>query len=144
MPRYLLSGGSLIYLVKGNVPFRRSCASESAARVTCDSTTCRVPGFAVHEELARFVDAGLSPLQSLRTATLNLAQHLNMTDSVGTIATGTLADLVLLEGDPVTYICNTARIAAIVANGQLFDGTARRDLFDDVLASAAGTKPGTN
>ncbi len=109
-----------------------------------DSTTCRVPGFAIFEELALFVEAGLTPLQSLRAATLNPAQYFNMTDSLGTIANGKLADLVLLDGDPLIDIRNTARVAAIVANGQLFDGTARQKLLDDVRASAAGTQAATN
>ena len=115
-----------------------------ALLIATDSATCRLPGFADLEELGRLVEAGLSPLQSLRAATLNPAQYLNMTDSVGTIASGKLADLVLLEGDPLTDIRNTARIAAVVANGQLVEDAARRKLFDDVLASAAGKKAATN
>ena len=79
------------------------------------------PGFALHDELALLVDAGLTPLEALRAATLNPARYLNATDSLGTVAEDKLADLVLLDADPLLDIANVTKIRAVVANGRYFD-----------------------
>lgn len=92
-----------------------------------------VPGFALHDELATFVDDGMSPLDALRSATLSPARFLHATDSLGTIAKGKVADLVLLEADPLVDIHNTTRIRSVVANGRYFDRAA----LDGLLADAA-------
>lgn len=89
-------------------------------------------GFSVHNELALLADAGLTPLEALRTATLNPARYLNATDSLGTVAAGKLADLVVLDADPLINIRYTREIHAVVANGRLFD----RRAIDSLLAVA--------
>jgi imidazolonepropionase-like amidohydrolase len=83
------------------------------------------PGFGLHEELQWLVRAGLSPFDALRAATLEPARFLNLQDSLGTIAVGKLADVVLLDANPLDDIRNTSRIRAVVANGRLF--VIRRD-----------------
>jgi imidazolonepropionase-like amidohydrolase len=82
------------------------------------------PGFGLHEEFSLLVEGGLSPWRVLRAATLEAARYLGATDSLGTVATGKLADLVLLDADPLADIRNTRRISAVVANGRLFDRAA--------------------
>ena len=89
-----------------------------------------VPGLSLHEELEHLVAAGLTPMEALQTATLNPAEYLGRAHSGGTIEIGQLADLVLLEGDPLQDITNTRRISAVVLNGRLLD---RGDL-DAMLA----------
>lgn len=89
------------------------------------------PGFGLHEELAWLVRAGLSPFDALRAATLEPARFLKLEDSLGIIATGKLADLVLLDANPLADIGNTRRISAVVANGRLF--VIRRDAGGLVL-----------
>jgi imidazolonepropionase-like amidohydrolase len=96
----------------------------------------RIPGWATLEELTLFTEAGLSPLESLRSATLNAAAYFNMTDSLGSIATGKLADLVMLDANPLADIRNLYRIAAVIANGRLFGSAARQKLLDDVAEAA--------
>ena len=76
------------------------------------------PGWALHEELALLVRAGLSPLDALRAATIEPARYFNTTDSLGAIAVGQRADLVLLDADPLRDIRNTRRIRAVIANGR--------------------------
>ncbi|HEX3821646.1 MAG TPA: amidohydrolase family protein [Candidatus Sulfotelmatobacter sp.] len=88
------------------------------------------PGFSLHEELQRFAAAGFSPLEALRTATLNPAKFLGREDELGTIEKGKLADMVLLDANPLDDIRNTQRIAAVIANGHYF---SRADL-DKMLA----------
>ena len=79
-----------------------------------------IPGFSLHDELVEFVGAGLTPMEALQTATLNAAKYLGMTDAFGTVETGKMADLVLLEANPLDDIRNTRKIAAVVLNGKLF------------------------
>jgi imidazolonepropionase-like amidohydrolase len=90
------------------------------------------PGFGLHEELALLVRAGLSPFEALRAATLEPARYLNALDSLGSIAPDRVADLVLLDANPLEDIRNTRRIAAVMANGRLFDRAALRAMADGV------------
>ena len=98
-----------------------------------------LPGFSLHDELAAFVKAGFTPLEALQTATLLPARYLNAQDSLGTVAAGKRADLVLLDANPLADIGNTVRIRAVVANGRFYD----RDALDKLLADAVarGRKP---
>jgi imidazolonepropionase-like amidohydrolase len=90
----------------------------------------QIPGLGLHRELVRLVEAGLTPLQALQTATINPARVLGMADSLGTVEPGKLADLVLLDANALEDISNTQRIRAVVADGRLF----RRADLDRLLA----------
>jgi hypothetical protein len=90
----------------------------------------QVPGISLHRQLLRLTEAGLTPLDALRTATLNPARVLGMEDSLGTIAAGKLADLVLLDANPLEDVSHTQRIRAVVADGRLY----RRADLDQLLA----------
>ena len=79
------------------------------------------PGYALHEELALLVDAGLDPIDALRAATIEAARYLDASDSLGSIEVGKVADLVLLDGDPLDDITNTEQIQAVVVRGVLLD-----------------------
>lgn len=76
------------------------------------------PGEALHEELELLVDAGLTPAQALRSATLDAAKYLDADESLGTVESGRLADLVLLDADPLADIRNARKIAAVVLGGK--------------------------
>jgi imidazolonepropionase-like amidohydrolase len=90
------------------------------------------PGESLHEELRLFVDSlGMRPLEALESATRRPAEWLGLADSVGTIAPGKVADLVLLDADPLIDIRNTRRIAGVVLRGRLFG----RAELDALLAS---------
>ena len=78
------------------------------------------PGFSLHEELALFVRAGLTPLQALQTATRNPAQFMGRLADMGSVEKGKLADLVLLDANPLDDIANTRRIRAVVLAGRYF------------------------
>lgn len=92
-----------------------------------------LPGFNLHDELALFVQAGLTPGEALKTATYNPAKFLGMLDRLGTVETGKLADLVLLDANPLEDIHNTQKIRAVVLNGRYLDRAA----LDTLLADAA-------
>jgi imidazolonepropionase-like amidohydrolase len=105
----------------------------------------QVPGLSLHRQLLRLNEAGLTPLEALRTATLNPARVLSLTDSLGTIEAGKLADLVLLDGNPLADIRNTQKIRAVIADGRLY----RRADLDRLLAQVEGLEsadrePGVN
>ena len=72
-----------------------------------------VPGFSIHHEMRYMVDAGLTPYETLRTGTVNVAAYLNKPDS-GVVKTGNVSDLVLLNGNPLTDIGQTRNIEAVV------------------------------
>lgn len=80
-----------------------------------------LPGFSLHSELEYFVEAGFTPAESLRTATLNPAIFLGEEADRGTVAAGKIADLVLLDANPLEDIHNTRKIAAVILNGKLLD-----------------------
>ena len=69
------------------------------------------PGFSLHDELGLLVQAGFTPLEALRSATLSPAEYLSMSDRLGRIEKGKLADLVLLDADPLATSRTRARSA---------------------------------
>lgn len=77
------------------------------------------PGFGLHEELRLMVQGGMPTFAVLRAATLEPARYFGMIDSLGTVAPGKVADLVILTASPLEDIRNTRRIEWVVANGQL-------------------------
>ena len=93
-------------------------------------TDGRLFGFDLHDELQELVTAGLTPMQALQTATRNPADFFGKLDSMGTVEKGKIADLVLLDADPLESIANTTKINAVVVNGQLLD----RKALDRMLA----------
>jgi imidazolonepropionase-like amidohydrolase len=95
------------------------------------------PGLSLQQELAFFVESGLTPLEALQTATLNPAKYLEATDSIGTVAIGKLADLVLLDANPLADIRNVGMIRAVVANGRYFDRTALDAMDPEGLTAAS-------
>ena len=95
----------------------------------------------LHDELRLLVAAGLTPLEALQAATLNPAKMLYTTDSLGTVAPGKLADLVLLDADPLADITNTTTIRAVVANGRYLDRVALDRLMVEVQAKAEQNTP---
>jgi imidazolonepropionase-like amidohydrolase len=80
-------------------------------------------GGTIHDELAALVDAGLTPLQALETATSKPAEFLGKSDTLGTIEVGKIANLVLLDADPLADIHNTSRISAVVLQGHIVSPT---------------------
>ena len=87
------------------------------------------PGFSLQDELARFVEAGYTPREALRAATLAPARFLGQEATSGSIAPGKRADLVLLTADPARDVRNTRRIDAVVLGGRLL----RRAELDALL-----------
>jgi hypothetical protein len=94
------------------------------------------PGFTLHDELRLLVQAGLTPMQALQTATRNPAKFFGLQDSLGSIQEGKLADLILLEADPLKDIGNTRKIVAVVLNGRLVTKSALDAMLSNAEAAA--------
>jgi imidazolonepropionase-like amidohydrolase len=95
-----------------------------------------VPGPSLHDELSLLVKAGLSPMEALEAATRNPARFLGLKD-VGTIEPGMVADLVLLDANPLQNIENTQRIATVVAAGRLIEKRELQIMLGDIQQMAA-------
>ena len=93
----------------------------------CDAPQVfNVPGFSTHNELGFLVDSGLTPYQALRTGTVNVAKYLNIADA-GIIKVGAVADLVLVNGNPLANISNTKSIEGVMLRGKWMSKEFIRD-----------------
>jgi len=92
------------------------------------------PGFSLHEELGLLVKGGLTPLQALESATLKPAQYFKMDHELGTIAENMLADLILLDANPLDDIRNTTRVNSVVRDGRLHDRKALDQMLKELEA----------
>lgn len=94
------------------------------------------PGFSLHDELALMVNAGLTPMEALQAATLNPARFLGKEKELGTVEKGKLADLVLLDANPLEDITNTQKINAVVVGGKLIPKSELQRMLATVEATA--------
>lgn len=99
--------------------------------------TMIVPGFSLHRELQLLGQAGLTPMEVLRSATSVPARYLGQTELYGGISAGKEADLVLLSSNPLNSIANLRDIFAVIANGRTFDRPALDGLLAEVEQAAA-------
>jgi imidazolonepropionase-like amidohydrolase len=91
-----------------------------------------LPGFGLHDELALLAEAGLSPTEALRAATLNPAEFLGREKELGSIAVGKRADLVLLERNPLDDIHNTTGVWGVIRAGRYLDRAELNQLLESV------------
>lgn len=103
---------------------------------TDDGNPYSLVGFGLHDELGELSDAGLTPIQALQAATRNPAQFLGKLAVQGTVQDGKLADLVLLNTNPLENIRNTRDIETVVLNGRVFNRGMLDELLRNVEAAA--------
>lgn len=94
------------------------------------------PGWAMHDELLLLVEAGLSPIEALRTSTSNAGTFIG-DEHIGRIQEGALADLVILDADPTKDIGATRNIDSVIIGGNLIDKTGRQAEFERLKRVAA-------
>ena len=93
----------------------------AGGRVTAGTDAAINPyGISLLMEIEQYVDGGVTPLQALRTATTNSAAALGLAADLGAIAPGRLADLVVLDGNPLANIRDLRKVKAVVKDGEAF------------------------
>jgi imidazolonepropionase-like amidohydrolase len=117
----------------GKVVTRDMAAAGVGILAGCDAM---IAGFCVHDELALMVSGGMAPLAALQAATVNPARSLARETTLGSIAAGRSADLVLLDANPLDDIANVRRIRAVVTAGRLLDRSALDRLLTQAKAAA--------
>ncbi len=80
-----------------------------------------LPGFGAHRELHTFVLAGIPEASALKIATVNGARAIGKDDRLGTLETGKLADMMVINGNPLEDITNTRNVELVIKDGQLYD-----------------------
>ena len=86
-----------------------------------DTIVSTVPGASLHRELRLLVEAGVSPMQVLLSATRHPAEMFNIDKDLGTIEPGKLADILVLDADPLDDIRNTQKISTVIQDGKVID-----------------------
>lgn len=97
-----------------------------------------VAGWALHEELANLVQAGLSPYEALRAATSGAAEFMGAPKEWGVVAVGARADLLLLEDNPLADVRNAAKRVGVMVRGQWFEQAALQAQLDELAARFGG------
>ncbi len=108
-------------------------AHEAGVRIVAGTDagdTYVFPGFAIHEELAELVRAGLAPSDALRSATIDAARFSGKAREYGSIEVGKVADMILLDANPLIDIRSTERIAGLFFNGQYLNRAALDKLLE--------------
>lgn len=98
------------------------------------------PGVGLHDEMQRFVESGLTPLQTLQAATINGARFLGREKLHGTLAAGKAADILLLDADPLRDIGATRRIDTFVLRGKVYDREALDGMLEEVRKRVVAQK----
>ncbi len=93
-------------------------------------------GLAAHWELWMFVQGGMSPMQALKAGTLDGAEYLGMADELGSLEAGKLADLVILDANPLDDIRNSDRVSMVMLNGRLYEAASMNQLLPEKKARA--------
>lgn len=118
-------------LVQGGVPVMAGTDSGSIFTY---------PGISLHKELELLNQGGLTTMQTLRSATIRPAQFLGIENKAGSIAKGKVADLVLLNADPLTDIKNTTRIDTVILKGRVLDRAQLDGILQRLRKRAAQTR----
>jgi imidazolonepropionase-like amidohydrolase len=86
-----------------------------------------IPGFSLHIELELLVESGMSELDAIKSATINPSRYFKMENYLGLIKKGYIADLILLETNPLENIKNTLDISLVVKDGKVYEDPLKTD-----------------
>jgi imidazolonepropionase-like amidohydrolase len=137
LTRTVLEGAPALQSRAGGPPIPRVHIEEGTDRggvVPADTVGRSADGVVVHEELRRAVEAGVTPAVALRAVTVDAARALGLQNRVGSVAPGRFADLLILDGNPLEDIRNTARIEAVIVGGRFIDSAERQQLLARLTA----------
>ncbi len=80
-----------------------------------------LPGLGVHQEIVMFVEAGLTPMQAIQAATINVAKAFRKDKDFGTVEPGKIADIIVVDGDPLKDVWATQNVKLVVLGGKIVD-----------------------
>jgi imidazolonepropionase-like amidohydrolase len=100
-----------------------------------------IAGFSLHQDFDLLAAGRISPLKVLQMTTLNAAKFLGREGVMGSVAAGKDADLVLLDGNPISSVSNLHRIAGVVRFGKFYSRADLDALLEEVASRADGTHP---
>ena len=119
-------------LFKRDMQLERAFAAAGGLLVAGPDPTgngATVPGFGDQRGIELLVEAGFSPLEAIKIATLNGATYMSKQDQIGSITTGKNADLVVIKGDPSTHIADVENVEIVFKDGIGYDS---KKLVDSV------------
>ncbi len=99
-----------------------------------------VPGFSIHRELERMVDAGMTPYEVYRTGTANVGAYFEGNDTFGLVAPGHRADLILVNENPLERVANIKQRAGVMVRGQWFTEDAIQSELNNIATRIAGQR----
>ena len=88
----------------------------------------QLQGLGAHWELWMLEQGGMTPMEALRSATMNGAIYLGMDKEIGSLEEGKLADLIVIDGDPLENIRNTEKVVYTMLNGRLYDSSTMNEV----------------
>jgi imidazolonepropionase-like amidohydrolase len=88
------------------------------------------PGYSLDRELELYVQAGLTPIQAIRTATITPASVMKMDKETGSIEEGKKADIVIIDGDPLTTIRDIRKVTTVIKAGKVYDPAALHKMVE--------------
>jgi hypothetical protein len=108
----------------------------------------QLAGLAAHWELWSLVQGGMSPMDAIRCATWNGAYYIGMEDDLGSLEPGKLADLIVMDKNPLENIRNSESIRYVMLNGRLYDAATMNEIGNHPKTRMpfywdGGTDPGT-
>ncbi|MFT7149405.1 MAG: imidazolonepropionase-like amidohydrolase [Nonlabens sp.] len=122
-----------------NTAFKNLVPKMSAAGVSLlagsdsgASNSYTYQGISLHQELAALVDAGLSPIEALKAATINGAKFLRLEDFYGTLAVGKSGDVLVLDANPLEDITNTQKINTLVMKSKTYSSADLKAMLESV------------
>ncbi len=113
----------------GHIRVSQSCKQLADAGVKVNlGAHGQIQGLGAHWELKMLAAGGMSPLQAIRSATMNGAYYIGMEDEIGSIISGKLADFIILENNPLDDINNISSIVTTVANGRAYNAITMEEI----------------
>jgi imidazolonepropionase-like amidohydrolase len=113
----------------GHILVSKSCKKLSDAGVKVNlGAHGQLQGLGAHWELWMFVQGGFTPLEAIRNVTLNGAYYIGMDKQIGSLEVGKLADILVLDANPLDNIQNTETLRYTIANGRLFESETMNEM----------------
>jgi Tol biopolymer transport system component/imidazolonepropionase-like amidohydrolase len=112
--------------------------AQAGVKIVAGTDAPNIPqGVGMHAELALYVRGGLTPFEALQAATINAIEALGAGADLGTVEAGKLADLLIIEGDPLVDVKNARNIRTVIKNGQVFE---MKQLLTGTVTAVGSTK----